>query len=167
MDNDEFYRWLVEDLLPQCNPYPSSKSVNIMDNCPTHTKARIEEAIRAAGCEIKYLPPYSPDYNPIELTFGVLKSWIRRNYTRVYPSFEGDFETFLKHAVIERGCDQHAEAHFQHCEYLADIDFDRLIQLRIGRVEEGDDAEEEGAEEVEFEGQFEGQFLVETLNYAD
>lgn len=150
IDGDEFYRWVVEDLLPCCNRYPQTKSVIIMDNCQTHIKARIEEAVLEAGCEIKYLPPYSPDFNPIELTFSVLKSWIRRHFTQVYPTFEGDFEAFLKHAIAESYCDRHAEAHFAHCEYLSDVDFDAIMELRTGRreLDEVEELEVEQAREV-------------------
>lgn len=71
---DEFFNWVQNSLLPVCRP----GSVIIIDNNNTHVNARIERAITAAGFQVKYLPPYSPDFNPIELTFSVLKAWIKR-----------------------------------------------------------------------------------------
>ena len=61
-----------------------------------HLPACIEEAIRAADYLIRYLPPYSPDYNPIELSFSILKSWIKRNYYSIYPTCSnfGEFYRF-------------------------------------------------------------------------
>ena len=73
---ETFFRWVVDELLPHCNAYPAPRSVIIMDNASIHCNPRIEQVIRQHGCEIKYLPPYSPDYNPIELSFAVLKAWI-------------------------------------------------------------------------------------------
>ena len=63
---------------------------------------------------MKYLPPYSPDYNPIELTFSVLKSWIRRHFHEIWPHYEGTFGDFLRYAIERSRCDQHAKAHFKH-----------------------------------------------------
>ncbi len=45
-----------------------------MDNVSIHCNARIEELIISHECEVRYLPPYSPDFNPIELSFSVLKA---------------------------------------------------------------------------------------------
>ena len=70
-NGDAFYEWIVNDLLPQCNPFPEHRSVICLDNLGVHLGARIREAIEAKGCLIRYLPPYSPDYSPIELAVGV------------------------------------------------------------------------------------------------
>ena len=52
-----------------------------MDNAAIHCNPRIEEAIRGYGCEVRYLPPYSPDFNPIELSFSVLNVTILHGTT--------------------------------------------------------------------------------------
>lgn len=62
-----------------------------MDTASSHTNDRIREAIEAYGCIVKYLLPYSPDFNPIELSFSVLKVWVRRYGTEIWPAFDGDF----------------------------------------------------------------------------
>jgi len=48
-----------------------------MDNLPVHKVAGVEEAIEAAGATLIYLPPYSPDLNPIEIVFTKLKTLLR------------------------------------------------------------------------------------------
>ncbi len=82
-NGEAFFRWLADELLPLCSPFPAPKSVIIMDNASIHCNARIEELITSHGCEVRYLPPYSPDFNPIELSFSVLKAWIRRHFEEI------------------------------------------------------------------------------------
>ena len=66
-----------------------------------------------AGSKVLYLPPYSPDYNPIELSFSVLRAWVKRHYHAFWPIFEGDFCAFLRHAIQESECDRFAIQHFR------------------------------------------------------
>ena len=63
---------------------------------------------------MKYLPPYSPDYSPIKLTFSVLKSWVQRHFHEIWPHYDGTFGDFLRYAIERSRCDQHAKAHFKH-----------------------------------------------------
>jgi transposase len=51
--------------------------VVVMDNLSSHKGERVKELIEAKGCELIYLPPYSPDYNPIEGAFSKLKGYLR------------------------------------------------------------------------------------------
>lgn len=69
-----FETWLERCLIPTLKP---GQKV-IMDNATFHKGGRIEELIEAAGCEIWYLPPYSPDLNKIERCWSWLKSRIRK-----------------------------------------------------------------------------------------
>ena len=50
----------------------------VMDNLSSHKGSRIRELIERRGCELMYLPPYSPDLNPIEEAFAKLKALLRR-----------------------------------------------------------------------------------------
>ena len=58
----------------------------IMDNLPAHKVAGVRAAIKAAGAELLYLPPYSPDFNPIELAFAKLKALLRGAAARTIPA---------------------------------------------------------------------------------
>lgn len=69
-----FELWLETCLIPELKP----GQVIIMDNASFHKGGRIEELIQAAGCELLYLPPYSPDLNKIEQSWSWLKSRIRK-----------------------------------------------------------------------------------------
>ena len=54
----------------------------IMDNLPAHKGTKVREAIEAAGAELLYLPPYSPDLNPIENSFSKVKACLRKTAAR-------------------------------------------------------------------------------------
>lgn len=62
-------RWFKQQLLPELKP----NSLVIMDNAPFHNKADIAELLKAHGHTLLPLPTYSPDLNPIEKTFGLIK----------------------------------------------------------------------------------------------
>ena len=61
------------------NPYPGKNSVIILDNAKIHHDENLIEILEELGCHIIFLPPYSPDLNPIETAFSTVKSWIKRN----------------------------------------------------------------------------------------
>ena len=72
--NDIFY-WLINGLLLALREDLDSRGrVIIMDNLGIYTDLRVVEAIKAVGHLVRYLPPYLPDFNPIKLTFSILKS---------------------------------------------------------------------------------------------
>ena len=68
-------KWLEEVLLPQLSP----GKVLVLDNASFHKGGRIRELVEGAGCELLYLPPYSPDLNPIEQCWGWIKARVRRS----------------------------------------------------------------------------------------
>ncbi|PWJ72520.1 DDE superfamily endonuclease, partial [Pseudaminobacter salicylatoxidans] len=57
-----------------------------MDNLPAHKAAGIRDAIEAAGATLMFLPPYSPDFNPIENAFAKLKALMRAKAERSIPA---------------------------------------------------------------------------------
>ncbi|KAI7944986.1 hypothetical protein MJO28_000038 [Puccinia striiformis f. sp. tritici] len=71
--------FLEEVLMPQMNPFPGRNSVLVLDNAPIHHGGRIAEICEAARVLLVYLPPYSPDLNPIEKVFSVLKNQLKRH----------------------------------------------------------------------------------------
>ena len=56
------------------NPYSGDNSVIIIDNAKIHHDNELIALIEGLGCRIVFLPPYSPDYNPIETAFSTIKS---------------------------------------------------------------------------------------------
>ena len=63
--------------MPRC-PRLSPGDIVVMDNLPSHKGQRIEKLIKAAKAELRYLPPYSPDMNPIEKAYSKLKAFLRK-----------------------------------------------------------------------------------------
>jgi len=73
MNGDVFLAYVCQQLVPTLRP----GDVVIMDNLAAHKKAGVREAIESCGASLVYLPPYSPDFNPIELVFAKLKRLLR------------------------------------------------------------------------------------------
>lgn len=67
-------------------PTLTQGDVVIMDNLPAHKASGVGEAINAAGASLLYLPPYSPDFNPIENAFAKLKALLRAKAERTIPT---------------------------------------------------------------------------------
>ena len=107
-------RWIRDELLPHCGRFPGPKSVIIMDNASFHCHPEVATAIEEAGCEVRYLPSYSPDFNPIELSFSVLKAWVRRHFDSIWPTFDVTFGSFLAYGIQRSHCDRFAWQHFKH-----------------------------------------------------
>jgi hypothetical protein len=112
--NQAMFNWFVQY---RVLPYLKSGSVIVLDNASIHRDPSLVYLVEAAGFELLYLPPYSPDLNPIEQTFNVLKAWIRRNIG-MKDRFS-DFGAFLRHAVevAIRG----VEGHYRECGYLQEL----------------------------------------------
>lgn len=68
-----FEAFLQEGLLPFLEP----GSVLVLDNARFHHGGEIEALVKQAGCSLLYLPPYSPDFNPIELAWSYIKNLVR------------------------------------------------------------------------------------------
>jgi hypothetical protein len=73
---EHFLQWVTNCLLPLCNPFPSPCSILCLDNVSLHLDTRIREVVEAKGCLLKFLPPYSPDYNPIEGDYEAVRRQI-------------------------------------------------------------------------------------------
>jgi len=73
MDGDAFLAYVEQILAPTLAP---GETV-VMDNLPAHKVPGVREAIEATGAELRYLPAYSPDFNPIEMAFSKLKAILR------------------------------------------------------------------------------------------
>lgn len=85
-----FEAWLEQELLPQLIP----GQVLVCDNATFHKGGRIEQLVEQAGCRLLYLPPYSPDLNPIEHQWFVLKNRMRKQMQSGKPFREVVDEAF-------------------------------------------------------------------------
>jgi transposase len=63
-------------------PELPARAIVVMDNLSSHKGPKVRQLIEAAGCELHYLPPYSPDFNPIEMAFSKLKALLRKTAER-------------------------------------------------------------------------------------
>ncbi|WLA46737.1 MULTISPECIES: IS630 family transposase [Bradyrhizobium] len=81
MDGDAFLAYVEQLLAPSLRPGDTV----IMDNLPAHKVHGVREAIQAVGASLLYLPPYSPDFNPIEMAFSKLKALLRAAAARTMP----------------------------------------------------------------------------------
>jgi transposase len=82
MNGPIFLAYLRQCLVPTLRP----GDIVVMDNLPAHKMAQVREIIDAAGAELRYLPPYSPDLNPIEQAFAKLKAHLRKAKERSVPA---------------------------------------------------------------------------------
>jgi transposase len=76
-----FLAYVQQVLVPELKP----GDVIVMDNLPAHKVTGVREAIEAAGAKLLYLPPYSPDFNPIEMAFAKFKAVLRKAAARTIP----------------------------------------------------------------------------------
>ena len=84
-----FEDWLETCLVPTLSP----GEIVVMDNLPAHKGPRVEQLIKAAGAELRYLPAYSPDMNPIEKAFSKLKAFLRKIAERAVAGLVRALET--------------------------------------------------------------------------
>lgn len=111
MDGECFLAWVEQMLAPAMTP----GAVVVMDNLPAHKVAGVREAIEAVGATLLYLPPYSPDFNPIENGFAKLKAHVRKAAARTIKTLETAAENALKLFTPE-----HCAAFFAHAGYDLD-----------------------------------------------
>ena len=74
IDRESFETYVEKVLVPELRP----GDIVILDNLSSHKGPRVWEMIEAAGASLRHLPPYSPDFNPIELAFSKLKALLRK-----------------------------------------------------------------------------------------
>ena len=108
IDREVFEAYLEEVLAPSLR----SGQIVVMDNLTAHKGDRVRELIEERGCELLYLPSYSPDLNPIEEAFSKIKGILRKAEAR---SREALIEAAGR--ALEAITPQDAEGFFRHCGY--------------------------------------------------
>jgi transposase len=103
-----FEAFVEQVLAPTLRP----GDIVIMDNLSSHKGVRTPALIRAAQAELVYLPPYSPDLNPIELAFSKIKQALRSLSLRTVDAL---WETMQ--SVLDRVTPADAQGFFRHCGY--------------------------------------------------
>jgi len=108
VDGDVFVTWLERVLLPTLTPGHTV----VMDNLRAHYRKEVRSLIEARGCNLLYLPPYSPDFSPIELAFSKIKGQLKSLAARSKQTLT---------AAVARACrtvsSTDAAGWFRHCGY--------------------------------------------------
>jgi transposase len=86
-----FETWVEEFLIKELKP----NQVIIMDNAAFHKSQKTKELIESVGCKLLFLPPYSPDLNPIEKFWAIMKRWIKNKITQFDQLYQTIVQFFL------------------------------------------------------------------------
>ena len=86
-----FFAWITQDLVPKL----PKNSVIVMDNASFHKRSDIQQAILEAGHILEYLPPYSPDLNPIEHKWAQSKAFVNRKTVLLMSFFQLVFYNYF------------------------------------------------------------------------
>jgi transposase len=110
IDSPTFLAYVEQVLVPTLHP----GDVVVLDNLAVHKQPEVRTAIEQAGARVRFLPPYSPDFNPIELAFAKLKAFLRaarpRNFEQVCNLIALALELFTP---------DECAAYARHCGYRA------------------------------------------------
>ena len=79
IDSNNFFDFLRGSIIPNMMPFPYQRSVLILDNCSVHHIAEVKDLLRQSGIVFLPLPPYSPDFNPLEEVFSYIKAYLRKH----------------------------------------------------------------------------------------
>ena len=103
-----FEAFVEQVLAPQLRP----GDVVVLDNLSSHKRARTRELIEAAGARLEFLPPYSPDLNPIEMVFAKIKQGLRSLACRTRAALWDSIQP-----VLDAVTPADAANCFRHCGY--------------------------------------------------
>jgi transposase len=108
VNRDVFEAFVAQVLAPALAP----GDVVVMDNLSSHRGPRVRALVEARGASVLFLPPYSPDLNPIELAFAKLKQLLRSAGHRTMAALWSDVQRMLDRITTDD-----ARGFFQHCGY--------------------------------------------------
>ena len=114
VNGEIFYDFVRGSLIPNMLPFPNPRSILVMDNCSIHHVDFVREFIQDCGVLLLFLPPYSPDFTPIESVFGYVKQYLKQH--------EDMMEIFvnscdLVQAGFEEITGELCDAWITHCGY--------------------------------------------------
>lgn len=113
VDGLTFEAFIARKLVPQL----WDGACVILDNCSIHLGKEIEGLITQAGAHLIYLPPYSPDFSPIENCFSKVKTILRKLEARTYPDLANAIEEAFSQVTLED-----IKGWFTHCCYCTSVD---------------------------------------------
>lgn len=108
IDNPTFRAYVEQVLVPTLRP----GDVVVLDNLAVHKQPEVRAAIEAVGAQLRFLPPYSPDFNPIEQAFAKLKALLRAARPRTF-----DQVCALVAAALELFAPTECVNYVRHCGY--------------------------------------------------
>lgn len=110
VNSDIYYDFLRGTLIPNMQPFPNDLSILIMDNCAIHHVEHIKDLLTSAGILLIYLPPYSPDFNPIEQVFSYIKYYLKNHddVIQVANNFK-DILSYAFDSVTSQQCNGYIE----------------------------------------------------------
>ena len=111
-DTDVFLAYLDQVLIPELVAKKPGATV-IMDNLKPHKVAEVKEKLEAAGLKLLYLPPYSPDFSPIEPAWSKVKALLRKAAARTRAALEAALLL-----ALDAISPQDAAGFFAHCGYI-------------------------------------------------
>jgi len=113
VNGDVFEAFVEQVLVPELGP----GDVVVMDNLSSHKRQRTRERIEAAGAELLFLPPYSPDFNPIEMIFAKVKHLLRSLACRTREALWRAMQSVLDQVTATDAINC-----FRHCGYTLRTD---------------------------------------------
>jgi transposase len=129
-NTEDFLKWVDTQLIPALTKLEHRPRLIVFDNISIHIDEEITEAVEEAGFLVRFLPPYSPDFNPIELSFSVLKAWFYRNFMTTRNLY-GSFGDYLVWSIEQSQCDRFVREQFKHDEgglYLEEGELQRFYE---------------------------------------
>ena len=108
VNGDVFEAFVKQILLPQLKP----GDIVVLDNLSSHRRGSIQSLIESAGAELRFLPPYSPDLNPIEMVFAKIKQLLRSLACRTRDALWRTMQS-----VLDQVTATDAANCFRHCGY--------------------------------------------------
>ena len=106
INGDAFVAWVEQFLVPRLR----AGDIVVMDNLSSHKVVGVKAAIDGAGAALRYLPPYSPDLNPIEQVFAKLKGLLRTAQARTLEALWDAIGSLLQRFTSEE-----CERYVRHC----------------------------------------------------